>query len=146
MTGEHLSYIPLRYNHINLEHPDVKDQAENIEDLVLETQDIVVMRVDNPATTIGAFQDTQLVGFAEVATDGHVNLIVHPGFQGRGIGKNLLEQAIEWSKSQNHPQLVASVKQGSASERLFQAAGFVTKEGDRPAADLTSKVYTLNLE
>lgn len=49
---------------------------------------------------LGAFSDTQLVGYVNLAWDGGIHAFlldttVHPAFQGRGIGRQLVQAALE---------------------------------------------------
>ena len=66
----------------------------------LDDRDMLARAFDNSLWMLGAFEDGRLVGFLRCVGDGeHVvlvqDLLVHADFQRRGIGRCLLERAME---------------------------------------------------
>ncbi|OGM79943.1 hypothetical protein A2382_04620 [Candidatus Woesebacteria bacterium RIFOXYB1_FULL_38_16] len=115
--------------------------------MILERDRIGVLAVSNPLFVKGAFEGEKLIGVIEVATDGHVNYMVHPDYRGLKIATNLLNQAIDDARDGGVNKLVASVIAGSASETILQKAGFAD-EGmlSSGATKSRNKLYTRNLD
>ncbi len=55
-----------------------------------------------------------------------VSIAVHPQFQGRGLGRILLERGLDYLRSQHAPCVRLTVRPGNlAARRLYQKYGFV---------------------
>ena len=53
------------------------------------------------------------------------DIVVDPGCRKRGIGRRLLEAALDWLRAQQAPRVVLSTAEGNAeAQRLFASAGF----------------------
>ncbi|NNC75754.1 MAG: GNAT family N-acetyltransferase [Acidimicrobiia bacterium] len=84
---------------------------------------------DHSFTWIGAFDGDDLVGFANVAWDGDVHFFlldttVHPDHQGRGIGRRLVEEAIEACRG--HGEWLHVDGDQPIMDGLYLPAGFET--------------------
>ena len=58
-----------------------------------------IARVLHPDTTVGAWDDEQLIGFARAVSDGHLrayieDVMVHPAYRQRGVSKLLLDHLL----------------------------------------------------
>ena len=90
-------------------------------------------------TNIGAWDDGVLVGVARVLTDGYfyaalADIVVHPGHQRRGVGRELLNRAYDTTP---RGTLFVNARQGSAA--FFEhvgcergTPGFVMRRACRP--------------
>jgi dTDP-4-amino-4,6-dideoxy-D-galactose acyltransferase len=80
-----------------------------------------------------AFDKEKAIGFISVKkqdqTTGKIGLVgVHENYQGKGIGKMLINQVFQWTQD-NHLQQLDVVTQGRnySAQRLYQKMGFTTK-------------------
>jgi ribosomal protein S18 acetylase RimI-like enzyme len=84
-----------------------------------------------------AEENGEVIGYAYAAVEGHDyvslrgpagvlhDILVDPGFRGRGVGRVLLDAALEFLKSRGAPRVVLSTAVGNeAAQRLFTKAGF----------------------
>ena len=76
---------------------------------------------------VTAYDDDQLVGFVNVATDGGVHAFlldttVHPDFQHRGIGTELVRRAVETARARGAQWL--HVDYEARLEGFYRACGF----------------------
>lgn len=78
-------------------------------------------RMDDRRTRlVAAGPDNAAIGFVDVETDGHVDLLyVDPPSAGRGVGRSLLQAAIDLG----HPRLFAEASEVALP--LFERMGFV---------------------
>lgn len=51
-------------------------------------------------------------------------LFVHPEFEGRGIGKELLSRAVDWLFEQGADVISLTTDPGTRADKLYQAAGW----------------------
>lgn len=82
---------------------------------------------DHSFTWVTAFEGDELVGFVNVAWDGDVHFFlldttVHPGWQGRGIGRRLVHEAIDACRG--HGEWLHVDADGELMARLYESAGF----------------------
>jgi GNAT superfamily N-acetyltransferase len=87
----------------------------------------LVAALRNSHTLILAFYNNQLVGLANAISDGHLvvyypHLLIHPDFQGKGIGSRIMEKMDEKYHNFHQQMLVAD---GRAIE-FYQKCGFNT--------------------
>lgn len=94
-----------------------------------------------------------VIGYAYAAVEGHDymalrgpagvlhDFIVDPGHRGRGVGRLLLEAALEFFRSRGVPRVVLSTaERNEAAQRLFERTGFrrtmieLTRELDDPTS------------
>lgn len=80
-----------------------------------------------------ALVDDQVVGFAIVDCIDHNvwALFMQPGFEGRGIGKKLHDQMLDWYFSQTDAAIWLGTAPGTRAEHFYRAAGWEDK-GLRP--------------
>lgn len=66
------------------------------------------------------------VGFSVASLDDKTiwALFVHPEFEGRGIGKELLTLAVDWLFEQGAESISLTTDPDTRAERLYQAAGW----------------------
>ncbi|MET0517680.1 MAG: GNAT family N-acetyltransferase [Burkholderiaceae bacterium] len=85
--------------------------------------------------TRSAYAEGALVGFARVISDGHLHafiteMIVHPGFQGRGIGSALLLSLLSACQGAGITDIQLFSARGKA--RFYEKHGFAGRPGDGP--------------
>lgn len=97
--------------------------------------------------------DGDVVGYAYAAVEGHDymalrgpagvlhDVIVDPEHRGRGVGRLLLDAALEFFRSRGVPRVVLwTAQRNEAAQRLFASVGFrrtmieMTREMDDPAS------------
>lgn len=68
----------------------------------------------------------RIVGFSIAAIDSHSiwALFVHPEYEGRGIGKELLAAAVDWLFEQGAEVISLSTDPDTRADKLYQAAGW----------------------
>jgi ribosomal protein S18 acetylase RimI-like enzyme len=109
----------------------------------LEDPDVAVIVADDGGGVIG-YAYAAVEGYDYMALRGPAgvlhDVIVDPEHRGRGVGRLLLEAALEFLRSRNAPRVVLSTaEQNEAAQRLFASTGFrrtmieMTRELDDPA-------------
>ncbi len=77
-------------------------------------------------------------------------LIVDPAFQGRGIGRLVLKEAIEFCRSAGYKKIYLWTFEGlDAARFLYERAGFQLREKhdvDQWGRNLTEQMFEINLE
>jgi len=110
----------------------------------LEDPDAVVLVADDGGGVIG-YAYAAVEGYDYMALRGPAgvlhDVIVDPEHRGRGVGRLLLEAALEFLRSRGAPRVVLSTaEQNEAAQRLFVSTGFrrtmieMTRELDDPAS------------
>jgi GNAT superfamily N-acetyltransferase len=82
---------------------------------------------DVPASTVGIFDRTRLVAYAEVGPDGRGDAAVHPQHRGRGIGTALAAWTQELARQRGASVFGMSVPQGSPADVLLQSLGYFAR-------------------
>ncbi|MDQ3917557.1 MAG: GNAT family N-acetyltransferase [Acidobacteriota bacterium] len=109
----------------------------------LEDPDKAVLVADDGGDVIG-YAYAAVEGYDYMALRGPAgvlqDIIVDPEHRGRGVGRLLLEAALEFFRSRGVPRVVLSTaERNEAAQRLFAGAGFrrtmieMTRELDDPA-------------
>lgn len=88
---------------------------------------------------VSAYENNQLVGFGRVISDGiyHaliVEMIVHPDFQQRGIGSQLLNMLVRRCREADIKQIQLFCARGKAG--FYQKHGFKERSVDAPGMEL----------
>ncbi|MFL6022401.1 MAG: GNAT family N-acetyltransferase [Marmoricola sp.] len=79
---------------------------------------------DLAASTVGVFEGTELLGYAEVSGPARGDAAVHPDHLGRGIGTALARWMQDTARAQGQTEIGMPVPAGSTGERLLQALGY----------------------
>jgi RimJ/RimL family protein N-acetyltransferase len=91
-------------------------------------------RPSDQSCTLVAVEDEHVVGFAHVDLDrgrSHLGMALVHEYRGRGIGRVLLEQSVEWSRRAGAHKVDLEVwPHNTVARRLYESAGFVV-EGHR---------------
>ncbi len=110
----------------------------------LEDPDVAVLVADDRGEVIG-YAYAAVEGYDYMALRGPAgvlhDVIVDPRYRGQGVGRLLLEAALEFLSSRGVPRVVLSTaEQNEAAQRLFASTGFrrtmieMTHELDDPAS------------
>jgi ribosomal protein S18 acetylase RimI-like enzyme len=94
----------------------------------LDDDDKTVVVADDGGTVIG-YVYAGMEGIDYMALRGPAgalyDIVVHPDSRGHGVGRRLLDAALEFLKARGAPRVVLSTaEQNEAAQRLFAGAGF----------------------
>lgn len=90
---------------------------------------------------IVAHFDGELAGMARIVGDGAIffyvqDVVVHPKFQGRGIGARLMDAVVGWLKANAPPKAYAHLFSAEGKDNFYIRYGFVpTAKGMRLKID-----------
>lgn len=95
--------------------------------------DKLQLAIKNSHNVISAWDKDRLVGLMNAISDGAMTayfqyLLVHPDYQGQGIGKELVERMLAEYKDYARKVLIAYEKE----TEFYKACGFEVGEGRRP--------------
>jgi ribosomal protein S18 acetylase RimI-like enzyme len=141
LVAEHYDFDPQRF--LAASHRTPADYASFIS-RQLEDSDKAVLVADENGDVIG-YAYAAVEGYDYMALRGPAgvlhDLIVDPEHRGRGVGKLLLDAALEFFKSRGVPRVVLSTAEhNEGAQRLFARMGFrrtmieMTRELDDPAS------------
>ena len=82
---------------------------------------------DVTASTVGVFEGSRLVAYAEVEGDGRGGVAVHPQHRGRGLGTALAAWTQELARERGAAMFGMSVPQGSPADVLLERLGYVVR-------------------
>ncbi|TMI62924.1 MAG: GNAT family N-acetyltransferase [Bacteroidetes bacterium] len=70
--------------------------------------------------------DNRIAGFAiaDLQDNNIWALFIHPDFEGRGIGKKLHEEMLDWYFEQNKNEVWLSTSPGTRAEKFYRSAGW----------------------
>ena len=70
--------------------------------------------------------DNRITGFAiaDLQDNNIWALFIHPDFEGRGIGKKLHEEMLDWFFEQNKNEVWLSTSPGTRAEEFYRSAGW----------------------
>ena len=103
--------------------------------------------IQNSAYVISAIHENKTVGMARVIGDGGyivviVDVIVLPEYQGKGIGKSMMQKVMDYIKSSLHEGQWVFVNLMSAKERepFYSQFGFETRPNEKAGAGMTQYI------
>ncbi len=99
------------------------------------TAEDLARAVGNSQFLVAAYDNENLVGFGRVLTDGVLHamiyeLVVHPDYQGKGIGTEILQKLIQWCNEMHIRDIQLFCARGKRS--FYEMNGFVTRPEDAP--------------
>ena len=104
--------------------------------------------ISNSAFIISAIVDNKTVGVTRVVSDGGyiaiiVDVIVLPDFQGNGIGKTMMEKAMDYIKRNiNEGNFVfVNVMAAKDKESFYSQFGFEARPNEKVGAGMTQYIY-----
>ncbi len=104
--------------------------------------------INNSAFLISAVVDNKTVGVTRVVSDGGyiaiiVDVIVLPDFQGNGIGKAMMQKAMEYIKSTiSEGQFVfVNLMAAKDKEPFYSQFGFEARPNEKVGAGMTQYIY-----
>jgi mycothiol synthase len=103
-------------------------ELEDLGEVFIEGADIVSdwqrPSFDVAASTVGVFDGTDLVGYAESGPAGRGDASVHPDYLGRGLGTHLADWMQAKAREQGQPEIGMPVPAGSPGDRLLTELGY----------------------
>ena len=142
LVAEHYDFDPQRFL---AARPETPAGYASFISTQLEEPDKAVLVAD---------EDGEVIGYAYAAAEGYDymalrgpagvlhDIIVAPGLRGRGVGRLLLEAALEFLRSRGVPRVVLSTaEKNEGAQRLFASMGFrrtmieMTRELDDSVGD-----------
>lgn len=126
---------------------DYNHLRKSVEWPALETQQALA-GITNSAFIVAAVVDDKTVGVTRVVSDGGyiaiiVDVIVLPEFQGNGIGKTMMEKAMDYIKSNISEGQFVFVNLMAAKDResFYAQFGFEARPNDKAGAGMTQFIY-----
>jgi|SRR5215207_9427805 len=125
LIEEHHGFDPRRF--LAASHRTPEDYASFIS-TQLEDSDTAVLVADDKGGVIG-YAYAAVEGYDYMALRGPAgvlhDIIVDPGYRGRGVGRLLLDAALAFFRSRGVPRVVLSTaERNEGAQRLFASAGF----------------------
>ncbi len=104
--------------------------------------------INNSAFLVAAIVDDETVGVTRVVSDGGyisiiVDVIVLPSFQGKGIGKTMMQKAMDYIKSSmSEGQFVfVNLMAAKGKESFYSRFGFEIRPNEKVGAGMTQYIY-----
>ncbi len=100
--------------------------------------------IDNSAFLIAAVSEGRTIGAARVISDGGymaliVDVMVLPAFQGKGIGKELMQQCMDYIKGNlsDGPSVFVNLMAVPGKEPFYKKFGFDERPNEKAGAGMT---------
>ena len=89
----------------------------------------------NTQFVVAAYDDGKLIGFGRVLTDGVLHamiyeMIVHPDYQGQGIGTQILRKIVQWCEENRIRDIQLFCARGKRA--FYEKNGFAVRPEDAP--------------
>lgn len=102
------------------------------------TSDDLYVALEKSWYLVSAYQQRQIVGFGRIICDGKVHalildLIVHPEFQHKGIGSNILDKLVK--KCRQHQIRDIQLFCAKDYSGFYEKRGFVKRTDDAPGME-----------
>ncbi len=124
LMRQHHDADPARF--LQVEHPEAGYGRYLVS--VLDDPDSLVRVAEHEGAVIGyVYADIEGVSWKDLRGPcGFIHdLFVDPAARGQGVGRALMQEAMDWIRSRGRTQIVLSTKTGNAhAQRLFTALGF----------------------
>jgi ribosomal protein S18 acetylase RimI-like enzyme len=136
MEITYLETIPSKQEFLNLYETTGWNKAFNYSDEILHKA------ISNSWYNVSARIDNNLVGFGRIVSDGLYqtficDLIVHPDFQGQGIGKKIMQMLMDHCKKSNVNFIQLSCAKGKVG--FYEKFGFHVRPSDAPGMNILVK-------
>lgn len=100
--------------------------------------------INNSSFLITAVYETQTIGVARVVSDGGyiyliVDVIVHPSYQGLGIGKELISKIMTYidSEIKDGQRALINIMSAKGKEPFYKKCGFIENPTNHSGAGMT---------
>ena len=98
-------------------------------------EDHVRHALDKSDFIAAATVDSVTVGMARLMTDGTqvlvMDVVVHPDYQGNGIGKGLMEQIRNYIESTDYDRMIVNLITDESKTGFYEKLGYQKEEGMR---------------
>lgn len=103
------------------------------------TAEQLLQAVKNSQFVVAAWEGERLVGFGRVLTDGVMHamiyeMIIHPDYQGRGIGTQIIRKLIAWCDEHKIHDVQLFCARGKRG--FYEKNGFVARPEEGPGMQL----------
>jgi N-acetylglutamate synthase-like GNAT family acetyltransferase len=100
--------------------------------------------IENSWYLISAYDSNNLIGFGRIICDGIVHalildLIVHPQYQGKGIGVEILNRLVKKCKEHHIKDIQLFCAKGYIT--FYEKHGFVKRPDDAPGMEYTEELH-----
>jgi len=126
---------------------DYNHLRKSVEWAELEKQQALI-GITNSAFIISAVVDNKTVGVTRVVSDGGyiaiiVDVIVLPDFQGNGIGRAMMQKAMDYIKStiSDGQFVLVNIMAAKNKEHFYSQFGFDARPNEKVGAGMTQFVY-----
>ena len=104
--------------------------------------------IQNSAFLISALHNDKTVGLARVVSDGGyvvviVDVIVLPEYQGKGIGKTMMEKVMEYINNslQEGQRVMVNLMSAKGRESFYSQFGFETRPNEKLGAGMSQWIF-----
>lgn len=92
-------------------------------------KEAAVIGLPNSLFSITVYEGQRLIGMARVVGDGGINFLivdvaVHPDFQGKGIGKKMMGDTMQYLDKHALPGSLVQLSADPPADKLYQQFGF----------------------
>ena len=99
------------------------------------TKDELNQSISDSYYAVSAYEDNKLIGFGRVVSDGVLHamiyeLIVHPDYQGEGIGSNILNMLVDKCLGKNIRDIQLFCARGKKT--FYENHGFTARDNNAP--------------
>lgn len=106
------------------------------------SEDELIEAIRNSWHKVSAYDNDRLIGYGRIIADGihHaliVDLIVHPDYQGKGVGREIQTQLINKCKKHNIRDIQLFCAKGK--KEFYEKFNFVSRPDDAPGMELSIK-------
>lgn len=136
MNISYLESLPSKQEFFDLYETTGWNKAFNFSD------DTLHKAISNSRYSVSARMEGNLVGYGRIVSDGLYqtficDVIVHPEFQGKGIGKNIVQRLMNHCKESNLTFIQLSCAKGKIG--FYEKFGFRVRPSDAPGMHILVK-------
>ena len=122
------------------ERPPTVEEYHRLREAVgWESVDVAAMEVGlhNALFSVCAICKDEVIGCGRVVGDGGIyfyiqDIIVLPEFQGRGLGRRIMDAVMSYLSSHAHPKAFIGLMAAKGTDRFYEKYGFAERPPGRP--------------
>lgn len=109
---------------------------------------VIKLALENSLFGAVAINGLQTIGMIRIIGDGGLNLyiqdvIVAQSFRGNGIGRNLVQAAIQWMQKTIDPSVSVGLMAATGQSEFYEAFGFIGRPGPGFGPGMQAKLSDL---